>query len=136
MRKEIAYYAFDDTEFKSKKACLEYEQNLRLDLSSVLLLNEKFEVIKLKNLSDLNALDEAISETFYIKILNVEIAERFFNWIRLTVGMNMDGFPDEFEDGMWLAFDNEDDYEWYDPIERMKYYANIVSKLNEVSECR
>lgn len=134
MRKEVAYYAFDDTEFATEEACLEYEQNLRLDLSSVLLLNKKFEVIKLKNLSDMNALDEAISETFYIKILNVEIAERFFNWIRLTVGMNMDGFPDEFSDGMWLAYDDENADAWYDPIERMKYYANIVDKLNEVSK--
>lgn len=41
MRKEVAYYAFDDTEFATEEACLEYEQNLRLDLSSVLLLWKK-----------------------------------------------------------------------------------------------
>ena len=135
MRKETTYYAFDDTEFDTEEACLEYEQNLRLDLSSVLLLNEKFEVIKLKNLSDLNALDKAISEIFYIKILNVEIAERFFNWIILTVGMNMDGFPEEFADGMWLAYD-DDNGVWFDPVACMKHYANIVDKLNGVSGCR
>ena len=135
MRKEITYYAFDDTEFDTEEECLEYEQNLRLDLSSVLLLNKKFEVIKLKNLSDLNALDEDFSETFYIKILNVEIAERFFNWIILTVGMNMDGFPDELADGMFLAYD-DDNGAWFDPVACMKYYANIVDKLNEVNKCQ
>ena len=133
MRKEITYYAFDDTEFDTEEACLEYEQNLRLDLSSFLLLNKKFEAIELKNLSDLNALDKAISETFYIKILNVEIAERFFNWIMLTVGMNMDGFPEEFADGMWLAYD-DDNGVWFDPVACMKHYASIVDKLNEVDK--
>ena len=29
MRKEIAYYAFDDTEFATEEACLEYERSVK-----------------------------------------------------------------------------------------------------------
>ena len=136
MRKEIAYYAFDDTEFTTEEACLEYERSVKEDYLSVLFLDEELKPIDLSGKTGLYELEDAVAGAYYIKIINAEAAERFFHWLRLAVGVNMDGFPDEFEDGMWLAYDNDDAYAWYDPIKRMKYYANIVDKLNEVSECQ
>ena len=136
MRAETTYYAFDDTSFSTKEACEEYERKITEDYLSVVFFDENLKVIDLKKYKELDDLEDAVASSFYIKIVNAEHAERFFSWLRLSIGMNFDGFPDEFEDGMWLAYDDEDDYEWYDPIERMKYYANIVDKLNGVSECQ
>lgn len=136
MRTETTYYAFDDTSFSTKEACEEYERNITENYLSVVFFDENLKVIDLKKYKELDGLEDAIASSYYIKIVNAEHAERFFSWLRLSIGMNFDGFPDEFSDGMWLVYDDEDDYEWYDPIERMKYYANILDKLNEVSECQ
>ena len=136
MRKETTYYAFDDTEFATEEACLEYERSVKEDYLSVLFLDEDLKPIDLSDKKGLYELEDAVAGAYYIKIINAETAERFFHWLRLSIGVNMEGFPEELKSGMWLVYDDEDDYEWYDPIERMKYYANIVDKLNEVSECQ
>lgn len=131
MRTETTYYAFDDTSFSTKEACEEYERNITENYLSVVFFDEDLKVIDLKKYNELNGLEDAVANSFYIKIVNAEHAERFFDWLRLSIGMNFDGFPDEFEDGMWLAYDNDDAYEWFNPVERAKFYEDIVNKLNE-----
>ena len=133
MRKEITYYAFDDTEFDTEEECLEYERNVKLRYEAVLLLDEHLRPIDLSSKRGLDDLGDAINESYYIKILDAETAEKLFYWIRISVDMNMDGFPDKFADGMWLAYD-DDNGVWFDPVACMEHYARIVSKLNEVSE--
>ena len=135
MRKETTYYAFDDTSFSTKEACEEYERKITEDYLSVVFFDENLKVIDLKKYKKLDDFEDAVASSFYIKIVNAEHAERFFSWLRLSIGMNFDGFPDEFEDGMWLAYDDENAYAWYDPVACMNYYANIVSKLKEVDGC-
>lgn len=134
MRTETTYYAFDDTSFSTKEACEGYERNITENYLSIVFFDENLKVIDLKEYKELGSLEDAVASAFYIKIVNAERAERFFSWLRFSIGMNFDGFPDEFEDGMWLVYDDEDDYEWFNPVERMKYYADIVDKLNVVSE--
>ena len=135
MRKEITYYAFDDTEFDTEEKCLEYERNVKLRYEAVLLLDEHLRPIDMSSKRGLDDLEDAINESYYIKILDAKTAEKLFYWIRISVDMNMDGFPDEFSDGMWLAYD-DDNGVWFDPVACMKHYADIVDKLNEVSGCR
>lgn len=135
MRKEITYYAFDDTEFDTEEECLEYERNVNVNYSSVIFLNSKFDVIELNEIHEMDVLEDAVCEVQYIKIIDAEKAKHLFDWIVSFVGMNTDGL-EEITDGMWLAYDDENADAWYDPVACMKYYANIVDKLNEVSECQ
>ena len=136
MRTETTYIAFDNTEFDNEEECLEYERKVTVNYSSVIFLNSKFDVIELSEIHDIDVLEDAVCEAQYIKIVDVEKAKHLFDWIGSVVGMNTDGFPEEFKNGMWLAYDDEIADAWYDPVACMKYYANIVDKLNEVSECR
>ena len=133
MRKEITYYAFDDTEFDTEEECLEYERQVNVNYSSVIFLNSKFEVIELSEIHEMDVLEDAVCEAQYIKIIDAEKAKHLFDWIVSVVGMNTDGL-EEITDGMWLAYDDENADAWYDPVACMKHYASIVDKLNEVSE--
>ena len=40
MRKEIVYYAFDDTEFDSKQECEQYEKQFMVNLNDIIIFDE------------------------------------------------------------------------------------------------
>jgi len=127
MRKETTYYAFDGTEFRTESGCLEYERDIKEEASSVIMLNEDFEVVDL--FAGKGNFEDIIDEVMYIKVLDGRLAGRFFWWVETNFGVAFGGLPEEFTTGEWWAYDNDEDYVWYNPVERRNKYADLVVKL-------
>ena len=136
MTKETTFFAFDFRAFDTEEECAAYEKQVKKNADSVVFLDYQFKRINPFDEPGLDDIEEAICSATYIIVRNSEAANEFFDWMRLSIGFNWDGLPKGFDDANTTWAYDDDAEEWYNPVACMKYYTDIVSKLNEVSGCR
>lgn len=117
---EVTYYiAEDGKQFDDESECWKYEMSLK-DWSCVEFFNEDLE-----RLDPNDGLEELYEYSMHLHIINAERAKEVFRFLYEMYGFYT---PEKYEDGDLLSF-NEQEQDWFDPVEKAREAMRIVNTL-------
>ena len=132
MRKEIVYYAFDDTEFDSKQECEQYEKQFMINLNDIIIFDEDMNRLVFKDTNPdveglFNFIDDISCDMYYIAFANTEAKHKFIKLLSI-VGTNCSGLDNDYD-----MFAYSEDSDMWQPVEpilcRLNLFNNYVSKI-------
>ena len=118
MRKEVHYFADDDTEFDTEEECLEYERTFKDQIAAVRFFDDDYD-----ELSDLERIE---SYGVYMYIVDRDKAELLFNRLGEYISFDQPDFGVSNGDVLMWQDDG-----WVSIRNRIEELQNVANKITQ-----